>query len=44
VTAIEDRLEEATGFEYTLALWRHESISASLRFLQAASADNRSSA
>lgn len=25
----------ATGFEYTLALWRHESISATLQFLDA---------
>jgi DNA-binding PadR family transcriptional regulator len=42
--AIEDRLREATGFEYTLTLWRHESISATLRFWEAASGDNCSPA
>lgn len=36
--AIEDRLQNTTGFEHTLALWRYESISATLRFLEAASA------
>ena len=32
---LSDRLEDATGFERTLALWRSESISATLRFLEA---------
>jgi DNA-binding PadR family transcriptional regulator len=31
-----DRLDGATGFQHTLALWRRESISATLRFLEAA--------
>lgn len=34
---LSDRLHGATGFERTLALWRSESISATLRFLEAAS-------
>jgi PadR family transcriptional regulator AphA len=33
---LSDRLHDATGFERTLALWRSESISATLRFLEAA--------
>ena len=37
--AMEGRLRETTGFDHILALWRHESISATLRFLEAASAD-----
>jgi DNA-binding PadR family transcriptional regulator len=37
--AMENRLRETTGFDHILALWRHESISATLRFLEAASAD-----
>jgi PadR family transcriptional regulator AphA len=32
--ALEDRLRATTGFEHTLALWRHEAITATLRFLQ----------
>jgi len=32
---LSDRLQDATGFERTLALWRSESISATLRFLEA---------
>lgn len=32
---LSDRLQAATGFERTLALWRSESISATLRFLEA---------
>jgi DNA-binding PadR family transcriptional regulator len=35
--AIAARLEETTGFERTLTLWRHESISAILHFLNAVS-------
>jgi DNA-binding PadR family transcriptional regulator len=34
--ALRDRLAEATGFERTLALWRYETVSATLRFLDAA--------
>ena len=34
--ALLDRLGEATGFEHTLALWRYETVSATLRFLDAA--------
>jgi hypothetical protein len=35
-TALRDRLAEADGFERTLALWRYETVSATLRFLDAA--------
>ncbi len=34
--ALRDRLAEAGGFERTLALWRYETVSATLRFLNAA--------
>jgi DNA-binding PadR family transcriptional regulator len=34
--ALLDRLGEVTGFEHTLALWRYETVSATLRFLDAA--------
>jgi PadR family transcriptional regulator AphA len=33
---IEDQLQDTTGFEHTLTLWRLEQISATLRFLEAA--------
>lgn len=33
--ALDDRLHAATGFEHALALYRHESVSATLRFLEA---------
>jgi hypothetical protein len=33
--ALSDRLHDATGQQRTLALWRTESISATLRFLEA---------
>jgi DNA-binding PadR family transcriptional regulator len=33
--ALEERLVAATGFDRTLALWRSETISATLRFLEA---------
>jgi hypothetical protein len=33
---LSDRLDGTTGFQRTLALWRSESISAILRFLEAA--------
>ena len=32
-TALEDRLRTATGFERTMVLWRHEAMSATMRFL-----------
>jgi DNA-binding PadR family transcriptional regulator len=32
-TALRDRLEVATGFDRTLVLWRYETVSAALRFL-----------
>jgi DNA-binding PadR family transcriptional regulator len=32
--ALEDRLRVTTGFEHTLALWRHEAMAATLRFLE----------
>lgn len=35
---LHDRLDEATGFERTLALWRYENVSASVRFLDALTA------
>jgi hypothetical protein len=35
-TALDDRLRSAEGFERTLALWRHEAMSATIRFLGAA--------
>ena len=33
--ALADRLDAATGFDRTVALWRHETITATLRFLDA---------
>jgi DNA-binding PadR family transcriptional regulator len=33
--ALTDRLDQATGFDRTVALWRHETITATLRFLDA---------
>jgi PadR family transcriptional regulator AphA len=35
-TALQDRLASATGFDRTLALWRYETVSAALRFLEEA--------
>ena len=32
--ALQDRLRDTTGFEHTLALWRHEAMAATQRFLQ----------
>jgi PadR family transcriptional regulator AphA len=32
--ALDNRLRVATGFEHTLVLWRHEAITATLRFLE----------
>ena len=34
--ALRDRLDAASGFERTLALWRYETVCATLRFLDAA--------
>ena len=33
--ALDDRLRATTGFEHTLVLWRHEAITATMRFLEA---------
>jgi len=32
---LEERLRATTGFEHTLVLWRHEAMTATLRFLEA---------
>jgi DNA-binding PadR family transcriptional regulator len=36
--ALDDRLRASTGFEHTLALWRHGAMTATMRFLQALTA------
>jgi DNA-binding PadR family transcriptional regulator len=36
--ALDDQLRAATGFEYTLLLWRHRSLTATMRFLEGMSA------
>ncbi len=33
--ALDDRLRASTGFEHTLVLWRHEAMTATMRFLEA---------
>ena len=33
--ALDDRLRATTGFEHTLILWRHEAMTATMRFLEA---------
>jgi DNA-binding PadR family transcriptional regulator len=38
--ALDDRLRATTGFEHTLVLWRHEAMTATLRFLEALAAQN----
>ena len=38
--ALEDRLRATTGFEHTLVLWRHEAMTATLRFLQTLAAQD----
>jgi DNA-binding PadR family transcriptional regulator len=38
--ALDDRLRATTGFEHTLVLWRHEAMTATLRFLAALAAQN----
>src|SRR6266700_2551870 len=42
--ALDDRLRATAGFEYTLVLWRHEAMTATLRFLEALSAQGDISA
>ena len=32
--ALDERLQASSGFDYTLALWRHEAMSATVRFLE----------
>jgi DNA-binding PadR family transcriptional regulator len=34
-TALDDRLRATTGFDHTLVLWRHEAMTATMRFLEA---------
>ena len=36
--ALDDRLRASTGFEHTLVLWRHEAMTATMRFLAALAA------
>ena len=38
--ALDDRLRASTGFEHTLVLWRHEAMAATVRFLEALTAQN----
>jgi len=38
--ALDDRLRVSTGFEHTLVLWRHEAMAATVRFLEALTAQN----
>jgi DNA-binding PadR family transcriptional regulator len=40
--ALDDRLRAATGFERTLALWRHEAMMATMGFLEALAASRAS--
>jgi DNA-binding PadR family transcriptional regulator len=39
--ALDDRLRTATGFERTMVLWRHEAMTAAMRFLTALAARRR---
>ena len=32
--ALDDQLRATTGFEHTLVLWRHEAMTATMRFLR----------
>ena len=32
--ALDERLRATTGFEHTLVLWRHEAMTATVRFLE----------
>jgi DNA-binding PadR family transcriptional regulator len=36
--ALDDRLRATTGFEHTLVLWRHEAMTATMRFLESLTA------
>ena len=38
--ALDDRLRATTGFEYTLVLWRHEAMTATMRFLETLTAQS----
>ena len=38
--ALDDRLRATTGFEHTLVLWRHEAMTATVRFLEALTAQS----
>ena len=38
--ALDDRLRVSTGFEHTLVLWRHEAMTATVRFLEALTAQS----
>jgi PadR family transcriptional regulator AphA len=40
--ALDDWLRATTGFEYTLVLWRHKAMTATMRFLQALTASHGS--
>jgi DNA-binding PadR family transcriptional regulator len=39
--ALDDRLRATTGFEHTLVLWRHETMTATMRFLEALIVQNQ---
>jgi DNA-binding PadR family transcriptional regulator len=39
--ALDDRLRATTGFDHTLVLWRHEAITATMRFLEALTAQDK---
>lgn len=39
--ALDDRLRAATGFDHTLVLWRYEAIRATVRFLEALTAQDK---
>ena len=39
-TALDDRLRATTGFEHTVVLWRHEAMTATVRFLEALTAQS----
>jgi hypothetical protein len=39
-TALDDRLRDTTGFEHTLVLWRHEAMTATVRFLETLTAQS----
>src|ERR1700757_1229027 len=42
--ALDDRLRATTGFEHTLVLWRHEAMTATMRFLAALAAQQEAPA